>query len=173
MFIGMVRQRLDFDYPFLKSHLSANVFGALKDMHVYQTPWFENGRFLSDLAACVKLQSDLINFVASSQISRNSTDFHRLSTSQNLPRFRRFPRKIDSLLTALGAAPAAAPRDPVAPQAPAPHFGASEVPAVPAALVVASIDHRIEVLQNKSLWKMVEASWLSWSWFMIWMDLTY
>ena len=38
MFIGMVRQSLDFDYPFLKSHLSANVFGASKDMHVYQIP---------------------------------------------------------------------------------------------------------------------------------------
>lgn len=74
------------------------------------------------------------------------------SSSGQHRRSRRYDvldKKIDSLLTALGAAPAAAPRDPVAPQAPAPHFGASEVPAVPAAPVVASIDHRIEVLQNK------------------------
>lgn len=77
-----------------------------------------------------------------------SEQLHRRSSGQHDRRSRRYDvldKKIDSLLTALGAAPAAAPRDPVAP---APHFGASEVPAVPAA-PVASIDHRIEVLQNK------------------------
>ena len=57
-----------------------------------------------------------------------------------------FPRKIDSLLTALGASPAPAPPAPSLPPAAAPSFGAA--PAPPEAK---SIDQRIDVLQQKML----------------------
>eukprot|EP00435_Cladocopium_sp_Y103_P024211 s255_g5.t3 len=117
--------------------------------------WMPDARPVSVWGSVQRSRESLQNAGAGEKTESQQLD--RRSSGQLDRRSRRYDvldKKIDSLLTALGAAPAApaapAPRDPVSdtsvtsvesPWA-VPHFGASEVPA-------ASIDQRIEVLQNK------------------------